>query len=172
MLFASPHLRDTRQPLDDDRTYTLGFLIVLALYIVTCFYTLSEVRYSLWGERLNATVVDAHQQRFGRGGQLELAVHYRFTDAGGTARDAWTAYPPSTQLAAGDEIEVLYVPGAWSSSQPAAFRAWWAVAVFTSMSAVMAIAVLVVALRASRDLRAMAVKREEEKEELASQRTQ
>ena len=95
-------------------------LVLAALFLVSLVQSCSELKMTLWGETTTATVMQVEEPRKG---EERIVVRYRFLDAEGEQHTVRKRIdPPDMPLAAGDEIEVIYVSKRPEEARPVSER--------------------------------------------------
>lgn len=80
------------------------------LFVVSAFFSWSELKYALFGKQVEARlvkVVDTTDP--GRRGRAVMAVHYEFADPDGTTRNETDRLPTTWDRPSGQTIPVQYI---------------------------------------------------------------
>lgn len=93
-------------------------LIAGILFVVSAFFSWSELKYALFGKQVEARlvkVVDTTDP--GRRGREVMAVHYEFADSDGTTRNETDRLPATWDRPSGQTIPIQYLSGSPDSSR-------------------------------------------------------
>lgn len=89
------------------------------LFLVSCFFSVRELRYMLWGELVDAKIVEVRAvTETGRYGQTHqrLKVSYQFQDEATQRRESDTV-SDSWELERGPTVSVQFIPGSPKTSR-------------------------------------------------------
>lgn len=105
------------------------FLFAGLIFLMSCWLSLTEVRYLIWGKEATASVSSEYDSR---GHELPARnglskVRISFSD-GSEQRNHQITVPASTSLASG-QLQIEYIPGSHISPRLVGDRQWWAMAV-------------------------------------------
>jgi hypothetical protein len=132
--------------------WTRVAMFIVVVFLASFAFSCSEMRYSIWGEKAQATV--SRVAPAPAAGRNQVTVFYDFTDAKGAKHSAkYTDGELAViKLVTDGTFEVIYYPGyPEESAKPVATRRWWAVAVFLGMSGLLAGWILVYSLKVKRE---------------------
>lgn len=105
------------------------FLFAAGVFLVSCWFSLTEIRYMIWGQEATASIVTdfdsqgREQSPRNARGQVRVA----FTD-GGEHRSHSIAVPNSTSLES-RQLRIQYIPGSHVAPRLVGERYWWALAI-------------------------------------------
>ena len=108
------------------------FLFAGAIFLVSCWFSLTEFRYMIWGQETTASIV-IDFDAMGREKPIRNArgeVRVSFSD-GGEQRSHQINVPASTSLEGG-RLQIQYLPGSSVAPRLVGQRYWWALAIVAS----------------------------------------
>ncbi|MBL8811667.1 MAG: hypothetical protein JNM43_15965 [Planctomycetaceae bacterium] len=105
------------------------FLVAGAVFLVSCWFSLTEFRYMIWGQETTAAIVtdfDARgQEKPARNQRGEVRVS--FSD-GAEQRSHQIPIPTSMSVESG-RLQIQYIPGSSVAPRLVGERYWWALAI-------------------------------------------
>lgn len=97
--------------LDQETKNFKRMLFVILTFLVSAFFAYRELKYTLWGQTIDAQIVRTYQTTpTGRRGRPMLVVEYSFQDAGQTRREG-DRVSLDTPLASDTSVPIQYLPG-------------------------------------------------------------